>query len=150
MSFCDCNCIVSYSFSYKEIIHTCLECESIGGTLGNVNHNVNCKYINCKHCQNYNIENDYDFFQDYNKDEINKFKKNLNQHIKNGDFESAIVYYKDILVVQKWAFHVNTPVFLEAKGLRSEDVMQFLKNIDVGLEDFGKNRKAFEVWLNTH
>jgi O-antigen ligase len=73
-----------------------------------------------------------------------------NQHIKNGDFESAIVYYKDILVVQKWAFHVNTPVFLEAKGLRSEDVMQFLKNIDVGLEDFGKNRKAFEVWLNTH
>jgi hypothetical protein len=85
MSFCDCNCIVSYSFSYKEIIHTCLECESIGGTLGNVNHNVNCKYINCKHCQNYNIENDYDFFQDYNKDEINKFKKNLNQHIKNGN-----------------------------------------------------------------
>ena len=80
-----CECVVSYSTKYKKIIHMCLECKSIGGTLGNVNHNSNCIHINCIHCRNYNLLNYDDLLEKYNKKVINRFKKNLDQHIKEGN-----------------------------------------------------------------
>jgi len=69
-----------------------------------------------------------------------------NEHIKHGEFEVSVDYYKDILIVQKWIFHVDPPVFLEAEGLDPTRVDKFLKDINVDIEDFGKNKADMEVW----
>ena len=93
-----CNCVVSYCTKYKNIIHTCLECKSNGGSTGNVNHNNDCQYINCNHCKNYGT-NIYDnFFKNHNKNEQTNFKQKLNQHIKDGN---KIIYNNQLKKVNK-------------------------------------------------
>lgn len=93
-----CNCVVSYCTKYKNIIHSCLECGSNGGSTGNVNHYSDCKYINCIHCRNYDPNINHDFFKNHNRNKQNNFRQKLMQHIKDGN---KIIYNNQMKKVKK-------------------------------------------------
>jgi len=103
---CDCECTIGYSSFYKELIHVCPLCQSTGGTLGNVNHDVSCKYIHCIHCRNYDLDKVMycDFFKNYNKDKISNFKKKLKEHINDG---KKIIYRKQLQKIN-WIIEEKT------------------------------------------
>jgi hypothetical protein len=44
-----CNCIITYDSKNKHYVRFCLSCESSGGSYGNINHQFDCKYRNCRH-----------------------------------------------------------------------------------------------------
>ena len=45
----NCVCRITYNCEFRNTIRYCHECKSSGGSLGNVIHNVDCKYKGCNH-----------------------------------------------------------------------------------------------------
>ena len=48
-----CQCFITCRVDDNHMRRVCLECNSTGGTLGNVNHTRGCPYYYCSHCEGY-------------------------------------------------------------------------------------------------
>jgi hypothetical protein len=85
-----CKCVPTYCVKYDSIINYCPECESVGGSYGNVNHNITCKYHECVHLVTTNKLKNIDsrycdikhlFYKNKHVQLNHEFKKNLKHDI---------------------------------------------------------------------
>lgn len=81
------------------------------------------------------------------KEEVASFlQQSANFHLSNGDVNIAAKYYKKVLEVEKWAFQVREPFFVNEK-VSLKQTGELLKKINANSELFGKNTKLFREWF---
>jgi hypothetical protein len=80
------------------------------------------------------------------KDLASYLKLAADFELQRGNIDLAVLYYQEILKVQKWAFHVQRPFFLDS-DISLKYLGLFLVKLNERRDLFGKNRDEVQSWL---
>ncbi len=89
-------------------------------------------------------------FRHETKEEIAQYLiKVADYHLGIGDPKTAAEYYKSVLQIEKWTFHLSEPYFINQESITIKDVGVLLRLTELKPPLFGKNHEKFILWLES-